>query len=341
MIRTVKNAFACMAAAILLCSCSSDEESGKDYVTPERPDYGNESAWYRTECSSETMTADVFYITPTCIWDYTDENGDTVHFMDISDEGQRKAVDASNLLAYNLFRKNCRFYSPYYRQISMNSWFEPDREIERRYAIAHEDIEAAFSYYMKNLNGGRPFIIAGHSQGAKAVIELLKHTMDSTMYRRMVAAYVFGYEITDTDLAEGKFLVPATGPDDTGVTVCYNSVSDISAVSPLMDRNKVCINPLNWKTDGTHAPASCNPGAVFFTPEGVADTLKNACGAKIDPAAHALLVDGLDANDFYIPEIGKLFPKGNFHIQEINLYFLSLQENISDRIETFSENTKH
>ncbi|MEG0500115.1 MAG: DUF3089 domain-containing protein, partial [Rikenellaceae bacterium] len=58
--------------------------------------------------------------------------------------------------------------------------------------------------------------------------------------------------------------------------------------------------------------------------------------AKIEPTIQALLIDGLDDEHYFIPSIAKLFPKGNYHVQEINLYFLNLQKNIEQRIEAFS-----
>lgn len=55
---------------------------------------------------------------------------------------------------------------------------------------------------------------------------------------------------------------------------------------------------------------------------------------------NVIQVDGLDDEDYYIPSIGKIFPKGNYHVQEINLYFLNLQENIAERSEAYSKPEK-
>ena len=35
--------------------------------------------------------------------------------------------------------------------------------------MPYDDITAALDYYFENCNGGRPFIIAGHSQGSSMV----------------------------------------------------------------------------------------------------------------------------------------------------------------------------
>ena len=40
--------------------------------------------------------------------------------------------------------------------------------------MPYDDITAALDYYFENYNGGRPFIIAGHSQGSAMVLLLLR-----------------------------------------------------------------------------------------------------------------------------------------------------------------------
>lgn len=219
----------------------------------------------------------------------------------------------------------------------MQSWFEDEAEINRRYAAAHQDVVRAFRYYMDHYNQGRPFLLAGHSQGGKAVIELLKHTLTPAEHQQMVAAYVFGFPITEEEISQFPLLIPARGAEDYGVTIAYNSISRPEAVSALFRHNEACINPLNWATDTTYAPASSNPGSVFFDAEGKSDTLRQAVGARLDTALHSLIIDGLSDDDYFIPSIASLFPKGNYHVQELNLYFLSIQQNLRRRIAAFQE----
>ena len=217
----------------------------------------------------------------------------------------------------------------------MESWMVAHEETERRYAVAHGDVVQAFDYYMTHYNAGRPFILAGHSQGAKAVIELLKHTLTPRQHDNMVAAYAFGFSVCDQELEQYPMLRPARDSVDCGVLICYNSVSAPEAVSPLFQDNVICINPLNWHTDTTYAPAGQHIGAVFFDAEGRADTLSHRIGVRIDETTHTLIVNGLDEEDYYIPSISNLFPKGNYHVQELNLYFLNVQQNIPQRIAAF------
>lgn len=314
--------------------CVAGCSSGKQYNLTAEPDYSLGMMWY--DAPVDTMPqADVFYIAPTCIWDWEDADGRPHHHMDVDNPEQRAAVNSSIRLAHALFGKHCRFYAPYYRQVTMQSWMVAPEETERRYAVAHEDVVRAFDYYMTHYNEGRPFILAGHSQGAKAVIELLKHTLTPRQHENMVAAYAFGYTVSRQELEKYPLLRPARDSVDCGVLICYNSVSVSKAISPLFSDNAACINPLNWHTDTTYAPAERHIGAVFFNAEGGADTLRHCIGARIDEATRTLIVEGLDDDAYYIPSIGELFPKGNYHVQELNLYFLNIQQNIAQRIAAF------
>lgn len=317
------------AALFLLESCAIGTEEKKFF--PAEPDYSLASMWYRGDTAS-CKPVDVFYVLPTCVWDWEAEDGTVCHYMDAYDSVQRQAVDPSNYLAYSLFSPYCNFYSPYYRQVTMNTWFESEDIINCRYTQSHQDVVDAFLYYMTYLNQGRPFILAGHSQGAKAVIELLKHALTDAQLEQLVAAYVFGYSISDAELEEFPALKPAQRADDCGVVVCYNSVSRPDACAELFKDNVVCINPVNWHTDSAYAPASQHSGAVFFDAQGRADTLFHALGVRVRPDLHTLLIDGLVDEDYFIPSISSLFPLGNYHVQEINLYFLDLQKNIAQRI---------
>ena len=96
------------------------------------------------------------------------------------------------------------------------------------------------------------------------------------------------------------------------------------------------INPLNWRTDETPAAPSENLGSVFFHANQSSDTLFQTVGARIDSSIHSLIIEGLDDEAYFIPSIQSLFPKGNYHVQEINLYFLNLQQNLERRIHAYT-----
>lgn len=89
----------------------------------------------------------------------------------------------------------------------------------------YENITAALDYYFENYNGGRPFIIAGHSQGSAILRLVLKGYFKEhpEYYKRMVAAYAIGYSISSDDLNANPHMKYATGESDTGVIISWHA----------------------------------------------------------------------------------------------------------------------
>ena len=305
---------ACLLLALV--SCEKDASTPASHTI----DYADNRCWFENKQGVTEKNIDLFYVVPTCIWDYTDSLGQTLHHMDVFNTEQRALVDPSIQLAKSVLADSCNFFSPYYRQISMDSWLTLDTAlIEERFKLAYQDVADAFHYYMEHDNQGKPFILAGHSQGAKAVIELLKREMTPDISRKLIATYAIGYTVTPEELAGYPTLRPAQDSIDTGVLIGFNSVTRPDAVSPLFRDNVVCINPVNWRTDAT--PATSYQG---FT-------------VAQDTTIHTLIVTGIDEEQYFIPSVAALLPKGNLHVQEFNLYNEDLRKNVLQRIRAFRQ----
>lgn len=209
------------------------------------------------------------------------------------------------------------FYSPYYRHITLDSWATLNEDtISRRYFdVSFVDIQNAFNHFLATVNPERPFIIAGFSQGAKSVVELMK-TMPEDVRSRMIAAYVLGYKVTPDDVVQAPWITAAQGADDTGVTICYNSVSDVKYTKPVVAApNTMCINPVNWRTDAT--PAILN------------DTIT----VTLNPEYKVLVLEGFDGS--YLPNILDILNVGDYHGIEPWVYSECLRENFKTRISSF------
>lgn len=305
---------ACLLLALVSCEKDSSAPAS-DTI-----DYSDNRCWFENKQDATGKDVDLFYVVPTCIWDYTDSLGQTRHHMGIFNTEQRALTDPSIQLAKSVLADSCNFFSPYYRQISMDSWLTLDTAlIEERFKLAYQDVADAFHYYMEHDNQGKPFILAGHSQGAKAVIELLKREMTPDISRKLIATYAIGYTVTPEELAGYSTLRPAQDSIDTGVLIGFNSVTRPDAVSPLFRDNVVCINPVNWRTDAT--PATSYQG---FT-------------VAQDTTIHTLIVTGIDEEQYFIPSVAALLPKGNLHVQEFNLYNEDLRKNVLQRIRAFRQ----
>ena len=237
----------------------------------------------------------------------------------------------------SLFEEHANVFAPYYRQMSTAAGSDdPDvtpTSIEE-FVFGVADVENAFKYYIENLNDGRPFIIAGHSQGTMTLIELIKtpYFNDENLNNRLVAAYLIGYTITDTDL-EMAGLTAAQGADDIGVVVTFNTQSVTSVGGPMLLPGAHCINPLNWKTDNSVASASENLGARFYNND-TGEFLREVdeyCGAQIDTETGALITTIPEGEEL---DIGP-YTEGVYHRYDYTFWYRNLQKNVGDRINAF------
>ncbi len=326
-------------------------------ATYAKPDYSQPQYWFegtqRLQSSAINQhTVDVFYVLPTCVFAWEDDKGVRQYNADPLREDHRMAWQLSAELADSIFCSDANLFLPYYRQ---STFGVPDAATSRRAGdMAKKDVLNAFKYYMKRLNNGRPFILAGFSQGARMVIELLR-AMDDATYRQLVAAYVVGYGISASDTLltdvpqrmKGRHKVQhirlAQGADDTGVTICYNSVASPSAINEGLCGNTIaCINPVSWTTSA--APATLLPaGGVPNADDGrfpygtavVAKDQQTSVTVSVDTVRHVLMVNGLDVPRYHLPALGDMFPLGNLHLQELFFYAPYLKENVNTRCRNY------
>lgn len=309
--------------------------------------YSNPQYWYFTSTPSEKEKSsfsklqkygtDLFYIAPTCVWDWKDSTGTIMHYSSRLKADHRAALEPSLQLAKEIFGDSCNFYSPYYRQITLESWRENESIIESRFALSMKDVQESFDYYMENFNNGRPFIIAGFSQGGKCVVELLK-SLNNKIKERMIAAYVIGYRVTEEELMEYPNIVPAKDSIDTGVTICYNSAETPDKLLKSVTHSAICINPVNWHRDSKPAYLKIDENAVR-----PADRPKVIESAKIavDTLSHTLIVSGIESSNYFFPQLASFFPRGNYHLQELVFYKNCLNKNVKQRVAKFRSAGKH
>jgi len=307
----------------ILSCCFVWVSCAEDKSLPKARDYADMTQWYISERNAE---ADVFYVISTEIGDYTLDDGTVRHLADTYLEQTRKPMYSEMLGVDTLMSGRLNYYSPYYRQCSIHS-FASD-SLSLRFATALDDVRRAFDYYLKNQNKGRPFVLAGFSQGAMIARELLKE-MDESVFQRMVAAYLIGIRLSAEDLKDNPHVRPAQGADDTGVTVCYNSMKGENA-SYAEDNgsNIVSINPVNWRTDGEPALLITEPSPL----KPVAEQLKDTMTVQLDTKSKLVLVTGYSSTDYQLPVIGS---QDSYHTREIWLYRDQLKENVQRRVDAF------
>ena len=194
-----------------------------------------------------------------------------------------------------------------------------------------------------NYNNGRPFILAGHSQGsAICTLVLQKYFKEHPeYYKRMVAAYIIGFSVTKDELKANPHLKFATGENDTGVIVSWNTegAKNIKTNAPNAATlpNAISINPLNWKLDATYAPASKNLGSLV-PDEKTGKTRIGDLGAdaQVVPARGVIVTNA----KFEPMELTELFGPQSFHNGDYIFYYNNLKDNVAKRIAAYRSRTK-
>ena len=228
-------------------------------------------------------------------------------------------------------------YAPYYRQadasyvLSMPSIADQDEAIR---VIPAADCIAAFDFYLEHFNNGRPFILAGHSQGSNALLFVLASLKDKPdVLARMVAAYVIGFSVTQDYLDQNAPLAFATGPDDTGVIISYNTEAPGVTQSPVVRPGALAINPISWTREETLAPKEDNAGSVLPVTATLCDLtpIPGLASAQVDAARGVVVCASVDPERFALPG----WPKGVYHSYDYPFYFYNLRENAQNRVEKY------
>ncbi|MHB8086358.1 MAG: DUF3089 domain-containing protein [Dehalococcoidia bacterium] len=293
-------------------------------------DYSKPGNWLELP-SAIDKKVDVFFLIPTA-WKNSDPNP-TICAID---EPSLKSEAPFYIATYaSAFATVANIYAPYYRQDNLS----PVDRLKVIAGIPTIDAISAFDYYIKHYNNGRPFILAGHSQGSDVLTNLLSIYMKDhpEVLKNMVAAYVIGFPVTTVYLAENPFLKFARGPDDTGVIVSYNTQApDVApGTNPVLSGlvGEV-INPITWTRDETLATTSQGLGS--YMPDPV--TLKYSrvpqyADARIDQAQGVLICTTADEDALYklAPNLGR----GVYHAFDYSFYYYNLRENAANRIDKF------
>jgi hypothetical protein len=339
--------------AVMACMAFGELESVP--VSPPAPDYANPRAWAALPGrpsgadvvppdSVDRLAgtrADVFFVHPTTYMAFLaknaryDEPGTTREGLDF------------NVLRFSAaaFNACCRIFAPRYRQASIASFVAPGPLSLVTFDLAYSDVARAFDYYISHYNGGRPFIIASHSQGSLHAMRLLQDRIIGTpLQRRLIAAYLIGWAIPEDVERVGQPVCRSAL--QSGCVISWNSVTPTQTLDFMRDRavlwldgryqlladqEVVCVNPLTWTKDGA-APATANLGSLPPPKPGepMEAPIPQLTGAVCkDGVLHVSLTGELRQNVGYDPNFG------SFHKFDYNLFYMNIRRNAMERVAAF------
>ncbi|MEO1217033.1 MAG: DUF3089 domain-containing protein [Bacteroidota bacterium] len=317
------------------CSSSKDLLTQSFDKSPkwEEPDYSNLDAWCShpekedfadkypegvSEEDQEHAAADVFFVHPTTFMKGAYWNAN------VEDSSLNMQTDERAIMHQaSVFNHSCKVYAPRYRQMVYGGFGAVDTASKRSALLfAYQDVRKAFKYYLENFNKGRPIVIAGHSQGALHAQMLLQEFFDGKdLQKQLVAAYVPGWPFRASKF---KSIPICDSPDATECVMGWATWKKNAEPKSLNTfyKDVVVVNPINWKTDGSFAPESMHKGYL------------NAKYSKIkSQSIHAQAHQGI----LWVKSPLPLAPIKNFHVGDINLFWVDIRENVEVRVNEFIE----
>jgi len=299
-------------------------------------DYGQVEHWLALP-SSIDKAVDVFYLYPTA-WQKLNANEPNI--CEIDNPSMMKGSKLAFARQATAFEPVGNIYAPYYRQADAAYCLSLPLEEQDKVVggIPKADAFAAFDYYIKHYNHGRPFILVGHSQGSNILVYLLSEYMKEhpAVYARMVAAYVIGYSVTDDYLAKNPHLKFAKGPNDTGVIISYNTEAPIViGNNPVVLPGALAINPITWTRTEALATAAQNLGSIVLNQKGeiASDNVKNYADARVDKKKGVVICSTADVEKLSLGN--QVFGKGVYHSFDYPFYYYNLRQNAANRVDKY------
>ncbi len=264
---------------------------------------------------------DVFFLHPTSL-----TKGKNIGNAAMDDALINAKTDYTSMLYQaSVFNQHARIFSPRYRQAHLKNFFSKDTlQSKLHFDTAYDDLRNAFMYYLKYWNNGRPFILAGHSQGALMAEKLYKEFIEGKpMENKMIACYIVGWPIPKEFVSPDKICQDSL---DLNCLCSWRTLKNnfIPWYLKKDHSNAYVTNPLSWTTSNQKMPRSANTGSLLLNFNKI---YRHTTDARIDQGI-------LFVNKPRFPW-SFLYFKRNYHVADINLFYMNLRTNIDQRVHQY------
>ncbi len=329
----------------LLTACSKGYHayvSNYTFTNPSGiPDYSNPDHWAALPSKKDPSdsiplplrknyrpdtTADVFFVYPTT---YIDKQKSLGWNAPLDNAALNAKTDYSTILFQaSIFNEAGNVYAPRYRQANYFCYFPETKEDSAKakaaFELAYQDVKAAFLYYLQHHNKGKPIIIAAHSQGTTHAKHLVKEFFEGKeLGKQLVAAYLVGMPLEPDWFTS---IPSCTSPTQTGCAISWRTFKDGYKPAYIQREPFVSVvtNPLSWDATKPFADRAQNKGGLLLN--------FNKLVKKVVRANATQGVLWTDKPHFF----GNLFfTTKNYHIADMNLFYLSIRENAKQRVAAF------
>ena len=308
-------------------------------------DYSNKDNWCKLP--EITKEVDTFYVYATeYIMGSMAESAPD--YADMNNQEMLEGAAGEYALHASAFADSTNVFMPYYRQVGLRYagviW-KRDGIFDAAIAdMPYGDIVAALDYYFEHYNNGRPFIIASHSQGSAIVkMVLKKYFMEHPdYYKLMIAAYPIGYAFTKDEFKAYPHMKFATGECDTGVIITWNTEGpknrEVNADTCVLQPGYMSINPLNWKLDGTYAPASMNLGSLWPNEKtGELEIQDLGADAQVFPDRGVVVThaQGEQMDEATAKVSAEFFGPDGRHGEDYAFFYCNIKDNVAKRVAAY------
>jgi carboxymethylenebutenolidase len=293
---------------------------------------------------------DVFFVHPTTYLHREDWNDPLA--PGTATEENTQWVLANQASAYN---GCCKVHAPRYRQTSIFRAYADAETRRQATELAYGDVEAAFDYFLAHMSRGRPFVLAGHSQGTRHARRLLARRISGTpLAKRMVAAFLPGSDLVHEELDAMPDIHACAHETDLHCVVHWATFGEGGAAPrPLAGGTRregdhvLCTNPLSWKIDEARADRSLARGAVlpsgrfniqFWRSDRARGIAFEPLSAPIPEHTWAqcrngnLIVEAQIDNGFSAYGLGR---DRNYHGLDYALFYMDIRENAKRRVAAY------
>jgi hypothetical protein len=328
-----------LSFSFLISACASIPHGVFTPVTTSGPDYSLNQNWCALPTQKDSADivpipewrdeqpqapVDVFFLHPTT---YFGKSGYHDWNASVEDEALNlRTARLSMRYQASVFNGAGKIYAPRYRQAHLECFYtrRKKKDADQALDLAYGDVRAAFQYYMRFYNQGRPFILAGHSQGTLHAARLLKEEIENTVIQKqLVVAYLPGMPVP---LDYFAVLKPCAKPQDTGCFCSWRTYRTgyLPPKEHFPEKNIVVTNPVTWDADRLSSEKEEQKGAV----------LRNFYALVPDLVSTEVYQDLLWVNRPKFPW-SFLLTRKNYHIADYNFFYADIRFNAQERVRAY------
>jgi hypothetical protein len=234
-------------------------------------------------------------------------------------------------------------WAPRYRQATYGAFLTTQPASDQALAAAYRDVEQAFAAFLK-ANPTGPMILAGHSQGSRHLLQLLREQVAGRpVASRIAAVYAVGWPISVEADLPALGLPACARRDQAHCIVSWQSYAEPADPAPIVEMferrdgytgrprkgtHMLCTNPITGAFNGA-APASANRGTLDSRDDAKPPHLvPGIVPARCDTSGVLMIGEAIDMGPFTLPG-------NNYHVYDYGLFWANVRDDAHQRLGVF------